>query len=176
MKSRGMTTRIVGGAVVVSEAEALVRIVIAAGLGAALGIQREMSDKPAGLRTHMLVAEGAALFMVGSILLTQNSLTADPTRVASTIVSGIGFLGGGAIIQTRDRVRGITTAAGIWVAAAIGLLAGAGFYIVAIGGTVIALVTLALLSPPEYWFDQRRRQHARNRNNDQDQSPPSATE
>jgi putative Mg2+ transporter-C (MgtC) family protein len=161
---------------VVSESEALVRIVIAAGLGAALGIQREISDKPAGLRTHMLVAEGAALFRVGSILLTQNSSTADPTRVASTIVSGIGFLGGGAIIQTRDRVRGITTAAGIWVAAAIGLLAGAGFYIVAIGGTVIALVTLALLSPPEYWFDQRRRQHARNRNNDQDQSPPSATE
>jgi len=167
---------------VISETDALVRIVIAAVLGAALGFEREMNGKPAGLRTHMLVAEGAALFMVGSILLTQeftpggNSPSIDPTRIASTIVAGIGFLGGGAIIQSRDRVRGITTAAGIWVAAAIGLLAGAGFYIVAFGGTVIALITLALLSPPERWFEQRRRERYDSRHRDQEQPPPSSTE
>jgi putative Mg2+ transporter-C (MgtC) family protein len=143
---------------VLSETDALVRILVAAALGAALGFEREMRDKPAGLRTHMLVAEGAALFMVGSILLTQEfghqggSVSIDTTRIASTIVAGIGFLGGGAILQTKDRVKGITTAAGIWVAAAIGLLSGAGFFIVAIGGTVIALLTLVLLVLPERWF------------------------
>jgi putative Mg2+ transporter-C (MgtC) family protein len=143
---------------VLSETDALVRILVAAALGAVLGIERELRDKPAGLRTHMLVAEGAALFMVGSVLLTQEfghdggSISIDTTRVASTIVAGIGFLGGGAILQTRDRVKGITTAAGIWVAAAIGLLAGAGFFVVAIGGTFIALLTLVLLVLPERWF------------------------
>lgn len=141
-----------------SETDALVRILVAAALGAVLGLERELRDKPAGLRTHMLVAEGAALFMVGSILLTQEyehaggSVSVDTTRIASTIVAGIGFLGGGAILQTKDRVKGITTAAGIWVAAAIGLLTGAGFFVVAIGGTVIALVTLVLLVLPERWF------------------------
>ena len=142
----------------ISETDALIRIVIAALLGAVLGLERELSDKPAGLRTHMLVAEGAALFMVGSLLLTQefapkgSSLSLDPTRVASTIVTGIGFLGGGAILQSRDRVKGITTAAAIWVAAAVGLLAGAGFYLVATGGVIIAIVTLALLALPERWI------------------------
>jgi putative Mg2+ transporter-C (MgtC) family protein len=143
---------------VLSETDALVRILVAAALGAVLGFERELRDKPAGLRTHMLVAEGAALFMVGSILLTQefghngDSVSIDTTRIASTIVAGIGFLGGGAILQTKDRVKGITTAAGIWVAAAIGLLAGAGFFVVAIGGTVIALLTLLLLVLPERWL------------------------
>ncbi|HEX7103432.1 MAG TPA: MgtC/SapB family protein [Nitrolancea sp.] len=141
-----------------SETDALMRILVAAALGAVLGIERELRDKPAGLRTHMLVAEGAALFMVGSVLLTQEyehsggSISVDTTRIASTIVAGIGFLGGGAILQTKDRVKGITTAAGIWVAAAIGLLSGAGFFVVAIGGTVIALLTLVLLVLPERWF------------------------
>jgi putative Mg2+ transporter-C (MgtC) family protein len=166
----------------VSETDALVRIVIAAALGAALGIEREWTGKPAGLRTHMLVAEGAALFMVGSILLTLefqsggNSISVDPTRVASTIVAGIGFIGGGAILHSRDAVKGITTAASIWVAAAIGLLAGAGFYIVAFGGTVIALITLVLLSSPEAWFDRRRRERYGSSDSDQDQPPPSSTE
>lgn len=142
----------------ISETDALIRIVIAAVLGAALGLERELSDKPAGLRTHMLVAEGSALFMVGSLLMIQefapkgSSPSLDPTRVASTIVTGIGFLGGGAILQSRDRVSGITTAAAIWVTAGVGLLVGAGFYLVAAGGVVIAIVTLALLALPERWI------------------------
>jgi putative Mg2+ transporter-C (MgtC) family protein len=143
---------------VISETDAIVRIVVAALLGAVLGMERELSDKPAGLRTHMLVSEGAALFMVGSLLLTKqfsegpNALSLDPTRVASTIVTGIGFLGGGAILQSRDRIKGITTAAAIWVAAAIGLLVGAGFFLVAVAGVVIAIITLALVSLPERWM------------------------
>ncbi len=165
----------------ISETDALIRIVIAALLGATLGLERELSDKPAGLRTHMLVTEGSALFMVGSLLLTQqfdtgsSSLSLDPTRVASTIVTGIGFLGGGAILQSRDRVKGITTAAAIWVAAAVGLLVGAGFYLVAVGGVVIAVATLVLLSFPERWIGRSTepRYHFRRRN---DRSSPPTNE
>lgn len=163
----------------ISETDALVRVLIAAILGAALGLERELSDKPAGLRTLMLVTEGAALFMVGSLLLTQefnpgaNSISLDPTRVASTIVTGIGFLGGGAILRSRDRIKGITTAAAIWVAAAIGLLVGAGFYLLAVGGVAIAVTTLALLSFPERWIGsyEMSRYHF-HRDNPDDIEPP----
>ncbi len=132
-----------------TDVDALARIGVATLLGAALGLEREWTGKPAGLRTHMLVAEGAALFMVASILLGEKygfvnapSLRVDVTRIASTIVTGVGFLGGGMILRARDRVYGLTTAAGIWVAAAIGTLVGAGFYVVPVVGTVIAVVTL----------------------------------
>lgn len=135
-----------------TEVEALVRVGIATVLGAMLGLEREVTGKPAGLRTHMLVAEGAALFMAGSILLTEQygvmsepNIRADVTRVASTIVTGVGFLGAGMILRSRDRVFGLTTAAGIWVAAAIGTLAGAGFYIISVFGTVLGLLTLVAL-------------------------------
>jgi putative Mg2+ transporter-C (MgtC) family protein len=131
----------------VTEFEALFRITIALVLGAALGLEREVTAKPAGLRTHMLVAEGAALFMIGSILITDQYRDGilsgvDPTRIASTIVTGVGFLGAGMILRSGDRVVGLTTAAGIWVAAAIGMLVGAGFYLVGIFGTLLCLVTL----------------------------------
>jgi putative Mg2+ transporter-C (MgtC) family protein len=132
----------------VTELDALLRIVAAAVLGAVLGFEREITDKPAGLRTYMLVAEGSALFMVGSILLTEEFspeggvMVVDPTRIASTIVTGIGFLGAGVIFRAQDRVLGLTTAAGVWVAAAIGMLAGAGYFIVSIFGTILGLITL----------------------------------
>jgi putative Mg2+ transporter-C (MgtC) family protein len=131
----------------VTEFEALFRIAVATLLGALLGFEREVTAKPAGLRTHMLVALGSALFMVGSILLTQDFSTGilvgvDPTRIGSTIVTGVGFLGAGMILRSGNRVFGLTTAAGIWVAAAIGMLVGAGYYIVSIFGTVLCLITL----------------------------------
>ena len=135
-----------------SEFEALFRVGVATVLGALLGLEREMTGKPAGLRTHMLVAEGAALFMVVSILLTQQfgvlnaaNVRVDVTRIGSTIVTGVGFLGAGMILQARDRVYGLTTAAGIWVAAAIGTVAGSGFYIVSVFGTILGLLTLVAL-------------------------------
>jgi len=142
-------TALAGKGHIVTDVEALARIGVATLLGATLGLERERSGKPAGLRTHMLVAEGAALFMVGSILLTEqyigvnaSNLRIDVTRVASTIVTGIGFLGAGAILRSGDRVHGLTTAAGIWVAAAIGTLVGAGIYVVPVLGTIIGLGTL----------------------------------
>ncbi len=130
-----------------TEFDALIRILVAAILGAMLGLEREITQKPAGLRTHMLVAEGAALFMVGSILLSEQVETGefaviDPTRIGSTIVTGVGFLGAGMILRSGGRIQGLTTAAGIWVAAAIGMLVGSGFYIIGIFGTALCLLTL----------------------------------
>ncbi len=135
-----------------SEYEALGRMGIAMAVGAMLGLEREVLGKSAGIRTVMLVCQGAALFMICSVLLTEQVALAggiaDPTRMASTVVQGIGFLAGGLIFTARERVRGLTTAAEIWVAAALGLLIGAGFLFVALGGaaaTVVALVVVRAL-------------------------------
>ncbi|HET7035155.1 MAG TPA: MgtC/SapB family protein [Thermomicrobiaceae bacterium] len=132
-----------------SETDALVRVALALLYGAAIGLERELNEKPAGLRTYMLVAEGAALFMIASILLgqefnTSQSTPIDVSRIGSTIVTGVGFLGAGMILQSRQRVYGLTTAAGIWVAAAVGMLVGAGFLLISLAGTVLAVITLVL--------------------------------
>ena len=142
-----------------TEWEGILRLAIAAGIGGAIGFERETLDKSAGLRTHMLVCMGAALFMVASILLAHEFADGpqvsqvDPTRIASTIVTGVGFLGGGIIFKNEQRVRGLTTAAGLWVAAAIGMAVGAGFYITAIGGGVLALIILVVLRQVEERMD-----------------------
>ena len=133
-----------------TEQEAILRMAIAIGLGAALGFERERLAKPAGLRTYALVCLGAAMFMIGSILLGDEVREVggagyDPSRIASTIVQGIGFLAAGVIFSSGGRVQGLTTAAGIWVTAAIGLLVGAGFYLVAIAGAAMTIATLVIL-------------------------------
>jgi len=122
------------------------RILLAAALGAILGYQRERAGKPVGLRTHILICVGAALFTVASLY--GFGAVADPARVAAGIVVGIGFLGGGAIIHREGGlVAGLTTAATIWVVAAIGLAAGAGLYLVSAVVTAIALIVLLLPHP-----------------------------
>ena len=134
-----------------SEWEGLLRLALAVVLGGAIGFERETLNKDAGLRTYMLVTLGAAGFMVGSVLLVDlanpdgQAGRGDVTRIASTIVTGIGFLAGGIIFKSENGVRGLTTAAGLWVAAAIGLVAGAGFYITAIGLTVLTLFVLVVV-------------------------------
>ena len=129
------------------ELEMVVRILVALGLGAAIGYERERSGKPAGLRTHILIAVGAALFTIASVY--GFIPVADPARVAAGVVAGIGFIGAGAIIHRGggDIVAGLTTAATIWVVAAIGLAAGAGLFIVA---GVTTGVTLAVLFLPRH--------------------------
>ena len=129
--------------------EVLLRVVLAGVLGGAIGAEREIREREAGLRTHMLVAVGAALFTLvsaygwGDFHFSQKSgVTYDPTRIAAQIVTGIGFLGAGAIIRQGLAVRGLTTAASLWVVAAIGLAAGAGYYSGAIITTVVVLVSL----------------------------------
>jgi putative Mg2+ transporter-C (MgtC) family protein len=129
------------------------RLLLAAGLGAAIGIEREMRHKPAGLRTNILITLGAAIFTSLSSTLVDEGGSAD--RIVSQIVTGVGFLGGGAILRTRGAVHGMTTAATIWVNAGIGAAAGAGRYGIALVGTLITLVVLAALQPLEQYFERR---------------------
>lgn len=129
--------------------ELLLRLALAALLGGLIGFERELREREAGLRTHLLVSLGSALFtIVGAygfhafLDSGANVVRADPTRIAAQIVTGIGFLGAGAIIRQGLSVRGLTTAATLWVVAAVGLAAGAGYYSAAV--TTTALVLLAL--------------------------------
>src|SRR4051794_21089901 len=129
--------------------EALLRVLIAAALGGAVGVERELREREAGLRTHLLVCVGSALFTIVSaygfreFLVNGGSVVrADPTRIAAQIVTGIGFLGAGAIIRQGLSVRGLTTAATLWVVAAIGLASGAGYYSAAAIATVLVILSL----------------------------------
>jgi len=129
--------------------EILLRVALAAALGGVLGLERELREREAGLRTHLLVSVGSALFTLVSaygfhafLASGQSVVRADPSRIAAQIVTGIGFLGAGAIIRQGLSVRGLTTAATLWVVAAIGLAAGAGYYSAAVITTGVALVSL----------------------------------
>jgi putative Mg2+ transporter-C (MgtC) family protein len=129
--------------------EVLLRVVLAGALGGAIGAERELREREAGLRTHMLVAVGAALFTIVSAYAwtdfsfsTREGITFDPTRIAAQIVTGIGFLGAGAIIRQGLSIRGLTTAATLWVTAAIGMAVGAGYYGGAVITTAVVLISL----------------------------------
>ena len=136
----------------ITDLELLARLALAAALGALIGAEREARDQPAGLRTHVLVSVGAALFTLVSAYgfaefrrpapagATQTFV--DPTRIAAQIVAGIGFLGAGAIIRQGLSVRGLTTAAALWISAAIGMASGAGYYVGAVATTLLVLGSL----------------------------------
>lgn len=134
-------------------ADLLLRLLVAAGLGAAIGLEREYRRKPAGLRTNILIALGSALFTLISIELAAVSGT--PDRVAAQVVTGIGFLGGGAILRSGTSVHGMTTAATVWVNAAIGMAAGAGAFAMAAIAAALTLVVLLVLPPIESYFERR---------------------
>jgi putative Mg2+ transporter-C (MgtC) family protein len=128
--------------------EILVRIAVAAVLGSLIGFERDVHGRAAGFRTHLLVSMGAAVFMVISDLVARSAYgetMADPGRIAAQIVTGIGFLGAGVIIKEGINVRGLTTAACLWVAAGIGMAAGSGYFIIAVAVTLLALISLILL-------------------------------
>jgi putative Mg2+ transporter-C (MgtC) family protein len=129
------------------------RLLLAAGLGATIGLEREYRRKPAGLRTNILIALGSALFTTMSIAIGRDGGTVD--RIAAQIVTGVGFLGGGAILRSGITVKGMTTAATIWVNAAIGMAAGAGEYVIATVSTALTLIVLAVLPPIESYFERR---------------------
>lgn len=128
--------------------ELIKRLCLSAALGGVLGLEREWRQKDAGLRTNILIAMGSALFTVMSIDVSTGS-GGDSTRIASGIVTGIGFLGAGAIMRKGSSIKGLTTAAMIWVNAAVGVAVGGGEYRVAIIATAVALVVLVLLDPVE---------------------------
>jgi putative Mg2+ transporter-C (MgtC) family protein len=123
-----------------TDLELLGRLVLAAALGGAIGAERELHDQPAGLRTHMLLTIGACLFTLVSAYGFGGST--DPSRLAAQIVTGIGFLGGGAILRHGLTIRGMTTAASIWATTSIGVTVGVGRYLLAIGATVLVIATL----------------------------------
>lgn len=130
-----------------------VQIIAAAGLGALLGVEREMSAQQAGLRTHMLVALGAALFTLAGAHVAGG----DPTRIAAQVVTGIGFLGGGAIVREGATTRGLTTAASLWVTAAVGLAVGLRSWLAAVVTSIVALAVLRLIRMLEREYIPRRR-------------------
>ena len=126
------------------ELELLLRLVIATVLGAGIGLQRELAGKPAGMRTHILICLGCALFTIVSKE-GFSGLGNDPSRIAAGVVTGIGFLGAGAIIRGEEEIiAGLTTAASIWVVAAVGLAVGAGLYFISAVASALAAVVLAL--------------------------------
>src|SRR4051812_18877177 len=122
----------------------LLRLSVAAALGGAVGLERELRERQAGLRTHLVVCVGAALFtLVSAYAFT--GIRVDPTRIAAQVVTGIGFLGAGAIIRQGLSIRGLTTAATLWLVAAIGMAAGAGYWPAAVMATAGAILTLGPL-------------------------------
>jgi putative Mg2+ transporter-C (MgtC) family protein len=139
-----------------SDAELIKRLLVAVVLGAVLGFEREMRHKSAGLRTNILIAVGAATFTLMSYELAAVA-GGDAGRVAAQIVTGIGFLGAGAIMRTGSGVQGLTTAATVWVNAAVGIAAGGGEYHLAVIATVITLAALLVLEPLERFLERRSR-------------------
>jgi len=138
-------------------ADMLIRIALAGILGGLIGLERQMRAKEAGLRTHILVGIGSAMFMLVSKygfadMLSNDHVALDPSRIAAQVVSGMGFLGAGTIIIQKQIVKGLTTAAGLWVTAAIGLVIGSGMYEIGIYGTVLALVVLETFRRISHWL------------------------
>ncbi|OYD06572.1 MgtC/SapB family protein [Paludifilum halophilum] len=146
----------------ISYGEATVRLLAATALGGLIGWEREHNNHPAGFRTHILVCIGSALIMLISMygfapFMEEEKVRFSPDRMAAQVVSGIGFLGAGTILRQGLTVSGLTTAASLWVVAAIGLAAGAGFFFPAVLTTVLALVSLELLNRLENFLFQRKR-------------------
>lgn len=135
----------------------LVRILISFIMGALVGLEREMNNQPAGLRTHILISIGSTLVMLISIYVPQGAdYTGDPGRIAAQVVSGIGFLGAGAILKFGTDIKGLTTAASIWAMAAVGMAVGAGMYSISIIGVVVILFALTAMNYFEKSLFQER--------------------
>ncbi|MFQ5889358.1 MAG: MgtC/SapB family protein [Gemmatimonadota bacterium] len=144
------------------ELPTLGRLALALLLGAGIGLERELSEKPAGLRTNILICVGAELLTEMSLLVAadfggRDLIPADPARITAQIVSGIGFIGAGTIIVLRGNVVGLTTAATLWVVAAIGITVGLHAYVEAIGATLLVLIVLVVLGKLERWIEEPER-------------------
>jgi len=131
--------------------EILLRLFIALVIGSIIGLEREYRGHSAGIRTLALVSVGACIFTAAGAYVLPGHAT-DPTRIAAQVVTGVGFLGAGAIFRSEDGIKGLTTAAAVWVTAAIGMAVGFGLYVLALGAAVIVLVGLILVRPIEVRF------------------------
>lgn len=137
-----------------TDTEVARRLILAALLGAVFGLEREVRQKSAGLRTNILIAVGSAVFTLMSLEMARVA-GGDPARIAAQIVTGIGFLGAGAIMRTRGGVQGLTTAATVWVNASVGVAAGGGQYHLAFIATAVTIIVLLVLAPLEGMIDRR---------------------
>jgi len=148
----------------IAPGELLIRLVVGTALGGIIGYERDIHGRPAGFRTHVIVALASTTFMLVSTHFvyfqhygTDDLVHVDTSRIAASVVTGIGFLGGGAILRTGASIQGLTTAAGLWLVAAIGLASGAGMYVLSAAATLIGVVALAVLRRFEHKDDQGRR-------------------
>jgi len=145
-----------------TEIDFVIRLCLAFAAGGIIGIERSSRRQVAGLRTHILIAIGSCCLMMLSIWLPQQLSVGDPGRIAAQVVSGIGFLGAGAIIRLGSNIRGLTTAASLWLTAAIGLTVGAGMFVTALTAEILALVTLIVLHKvenkifPDDWVNKEK--------------------
>ncbi len=131
-----------------SQAQIIIRLVLSVILGGFIGLERQMHRRTAGLRTHILVSLGSCLIMLTSLYvfdIYKNVANLDPSRIAAGVITGIGFLGAGAILREREGVKGLTTAASLWVSAGIGLSVGCGFYSASLFTTALVLIVLFFL-------------------------------
>lgn len=138
--------------------QVILRLILAVILGGLIGVEREIRKRSAGLRTHILVCVGAALIMLTSTYvfdIYKDIANIDPARIAAGVITGIGFLGAGAIIRGGDTVHGLTTAATLWVVAAIGIAIGCGFYLAAVTSTILVLIVLWVIRGIEYRFSKQ---------------------
>lgn len=142
--------------------EAVLRVLMAVVAGSLIGLDRELRNKPAGLRTHILISLAAALFTLITFELHDQftaddggTRTADPVRIIEAVTAGVAFLAAGAIIQSRGSVHGLTTGANMWLAGALGVACGAGYYFLATIGTVFALIVLVVLAKLEARFNSK---------------------
>ena len=135
-----------------------IRIAVAVLLGGIIGFERDMKNRPAGLRTYMLVCVGSCLIMLTNQYIFQVFKTGDPVRMGAQVVSGIGFLGAGTIVVTRrNQIKGLTTAAGLWASAAVGLAVGVGLYEAAVLGSVVIFMVLSII----HRWDHQMRRHSK---------------
>ncbi len=133
----------------ITEIDIVIRLCLGFIAGGIIGFERSSRRQVAGLRTHILIAVGATCLMILSIWLPEQLNSGDPGRIAAQVVSGMGFLGAGAIIRLGNNIRGLTTAASLWLVAAIGMTIGAGLFAAALTAEVLALITLFLLNKVE---------------------------
>jgi putative Mg2+ transporter-C (MgtC) family protein len=142
--------------------DAVLRTFMAVIVGCLIGLDRELRKKPAGMRTHILISLAAALFtLITFELHTQfagedGNRTADPVRIIEAVTAGVAFLAAGAIIQSRRGVQGLTTGANMWLAGALGVACGGGYYVLAVIGTVFALIVLVVLAKLEAWLTKKQ--------------------
>ena len=137
--------------------EFIIRLLAASLAGGALGIERESSNKSAGLRTNMIVSVGASIYVMISASLLEGNNTGDPGRVMGQIITGIGFLGAGVILHQGSNVKGLTTAATIWCSAALGCLAGFGMYWELVASTLLIIIINSVLRKADFWFAKKQK-------------------